>query len=495
MARCLNFEEDDKLDREVFANDLYKIITKFYPFHDEAFVVSLNATYGSGKSSFLRMWQDKLKNEGYFVVNINAWDTDFDEDPIIPIASEILNAIEQDSSIAETVKDSVKIALSTVALIANAQLNALSGINLETLTKEIEENADKISAAKSKALLDLGESVFQSYSFKKKAYEHLRGALSKTIEGDKVVTKGAKNPQKKLQKPFFIFVDELDRVRPSYAVAFLEAIKHIFSVQGICFVLAVDKDQLEKSIKQLYGDIDFGRYYLRFITREANLPESYDGDIGEFVEQIFDEFFLDKQAKGLEFSYREQDELEIKERTKILLKIFRLKPREIISFFTIFAQFMAIEGDKKYNSKQVEAIVLTLIIYVRSKIGDGDEKSMIEKLLEARVFDAISIIKQWLPTYIGKETAHNIKWHENGSDKSDVISQKVIGNLLAASLIEGNLALTLSDGFELKSILRPGDHVASFLIGSCLGMSVNDVMNGPSFLKQVYYKLEKWSAV
>ena len=111
--------------------------------------------------------------------------------------------------------------------------------------------------------------LYKSYGFKKAAYDALKTALASYV---KTLDK----------KPFIILVDELDRVRPSYSVKFLEAIKHIFAVQGICFVLAVDKEQLKKSVKQLYGDIDFENYYMRFITREATLPSSGEINVKPF---------------------------------------------------------------------------------------------------------------------------------------------------------------------------------------------------------------------
>ena len=51
----------------------------------------------------------------------------------------------------------------------------------------------------------------------------------------------------------FLFVDELDRCRPDYAINYLETIKHVFDVHGLVFVLAVDYEQLECSAKALFG--------------------------------------------------------------------------------------------------------------------------------------------------------------------------------------------------------------------------------------------------
>ena len=75
-------------------------------------------------------------------------------------------------------------------------------------------------------------------------------------------------------KPLVIAIDELDRCRPSYAVELLEIAKHFFSVDGIVFVLAIDKSQLTHAIKALYGnEFDSIGYLRRFIDLDFQLPE------------------------------------------------------------------------------------------------------------------------------------------------------------------------------------------------------------------------------
>ena len=50
----------------------------------------------------------------------------------------------------------------------------------------------------------------------------------------------------KEKQPFVIFIDELDRCRPLYAIELLERIKHIFGIDGLIFVLSIDKEQLAR---------------------------------------------------------------------------------------------------------------------------------------------------------------------------------------------------------------------------------------------------------
>lgn len=70
-----------------------------------------------------------------------------------------------------------------------------------------------------------------------------------------------------------VFVDELDRCRPSYAIKLLERIEHYFVNDQITFVFSVNLEQLQHTIKNFYGnDFDACRYLDRFFDLRISLP-------------------------------------------------------------------------------------------------------------------------------------------------------------------------------------------------------------------------------
>jgi len=86
-----------------------------------------------------------------------------------------------------------------------------------------------------------------------------------------------------------VFVDELDRCRPPYAIALLERIKHLFGVPGVVFVLGVDRDQLGHSIRALYGaGMDVDGYLRRFIDLAYHLPPASCEKFAIYLVQRFD---------------------------------------------------------------------------------------------------------------------------------------------------------------------------------------------------------------
>ena len=71
-----------------------------------------------------------------------------------------------------------------------------------------------------------------------------------------------------------VFIDELDRCKPTYAIQVLERIKHYFGNERITFVFSINAKELEHTISNYYGaDFDSGRYLDRFFDMRIALPK------------------------------------------------------------------------------------------------------------------------------------------------------------------------------------------------------------------------------
>ncbi len=88
--------------------------------------------------------------------------------------------------------------------------------------------------------------------------------------------------------PLVFFVDELDRCKPDFSLALLERIKHIFSVDGVVFVLGIDRGQIEQSVKSVYGqEMDEDGYLRRFIDYRFQLLEPSAEKFSQFLFERF----------------------------------------------------------------------------------------------------------------------------------------------------------------------------------------------------------------
>lgn len=73
--------------------------------------------------------------------------------------------------------------------------------------------------------------------------------------------------------PLYFFVDELDRCDPEYAIKLLESVKHFFDVDGIVFVLSVDRKKLGSMVRVRYGEgFDENGYLKRFVDVDYQIP-------------------------------------------------------------------------------------------------------------------------------------------------------------------------------------------------------------------------------
>lgn len=247
------FKNDALKDREEAA----KVLTEFIKVVETPFVISLNAGWGQGKTTFLKMWKQHLINNDYKVMYFSAWESDYSDNVLTVILTELGHYIKENESELQKVGGIFKELV-------------LSGGKL--LIKAGPDYLKKILPDTGKEMVDKYSESFCEYLFEKiTGEENNKNVL---IQFKKKLEEFAKhlavcNDNK---KPFVIIVDELDRCRPNYAIEFLEKIKHLFDVKNILFVVGIDKKEVENFIPAVYGNINCNEYLQRFFDMEFNLP-------------------------------------------------------------------------------------------------------------------------------------------------------------------------------------------------------------------------------
>lgn len=77
--------ENDALDRKESA----EILTQFIKNISQPYVMAIDSPWGTGKTTFLKMWQSYLKSQNIHSLYFNAWETDFNDDALISLIKEI----------------------------------------------------------------------------------------------------------------------------------------------------------------------------------------------------------------------------------------------------------------------------------------------------------------------------------------------------------------------------------------------------------------------
>ena len=240
---------DDALDRKFCAETL----TKFLENQTAALTIGVNGAWGTGKTFFLRRWEQSLKKDGYEVVYFNAWKDDCLDDPLIAIVGQLWKKLKGGTfkEVCDSLKSAAVPVLSKVGLsVLNRGLQIVSGVSVDGINKECLQTGT--------------ESAFDQYVSLTDAREDFRTRLQRLA--DKVFDKTG--------KPLIYIVDELDRCRPDFAVKVLERIKHLFDIDHVIFVLGIDREQLGHVIQSVYGNIDVENYLHRFIDFDVHLPHA-----------------------------------------------------------------------------------------------------------------------------------------------------------------------------------------------------------------------------
>ena len=69
-------------------------------------VLAVDAAWGAGKTTFLRIWAGHLRKLGFPVVEFNAWETDFTDDPFLALSEELTEGLHsRKDSLGDSAKD------------------------------------------------------------------------------------------------------------------------------------------------------------------------------------------------------------------------------------------------------------------------------------------------------------------------------------------------------------------------------------------------------
>jgi hypothetical protein len=289
----------DALNRKPFADALTNLLHG----QTEPLVLTVNGSWGTGKTFFLKHWQAQLQQDGYQAIYFNAWEDDYNDDPLVAIIGQLWHALKE-SDFKET---------------ANSIKEAAKPLFTKTLFKAV----NVITAG----VVDVTDADFKSRAeLTVEDYFSLRG---KRDELHNRLTEMASQVATKTSKPLVFIIDELDRCRPTFAIELLERVKHVFDVHNMVFVLGIDRKQLASSIQSVYGNIDVEGYLRRFFDMEIALPMK---GISVFIEHLLKRHGLDVHFEEMSIAashdIHRQEFRRFQTFFAFLCKIFRLSLRD-----------------------------------------------------------------------------------------------------------------------------------------------------------------------
>ena len=262
---------NDLLGRKDFGDSLAKLTE----YGAGTGVISVHGGWGSGKTTFLKMWMQDARNQGNVVAMVNAWDGDYRESPLENIADQLAEELSHYVS-RNAVSRMTKRMYRYLAKMAQPILQTLKAGTVASAVGD--GGATWIASGALQELIGILQELKNNRVPDVAKLEGLRGQLKQTAMGL------WKNRTHGSFTRLIIVIDELDRCRPDYAVRFMETIKHVFEVEHVTFVVAANVAELAHAINGLYGEAFDGKGYLeRFFDLSLSLPE---GTRQAFVKQV-----------------------------------------------------------------------------------------------------------------------------------------------------------------------------------------------------------------
>lgn len=275
---------DDYLKRREEAKYLTKYLRARYQAkkREKGFVLAVNGDWGLGKSFMIDRWSKELRLLGHPVVMFNSWENDFTQEPLVAFIAELNSAMSvyfKEIPLGRELQrkwmtQAKAVLVPTLKVLGLAALKHGAGLGYRDMkdfmgfeeTDEEDDDSEFDAEKLAEKLAKVIEEELKSHNNVKSAIADFKvqlNALVSALDGAPLI-----------ELPVFIFIDELDRCRPDYAIKLLEGIKHLFGIAGIHFIVATNLSELAHSVRSVYGE-QFGaeQYLKRFFDMEYSLPE------------------------------------------------------------------------------------------------------------------------------------------------------------------------------------------------------------------------------
>ena len=264
-------EKVDKLERGEFIEFVKGLILNSEQYkrdnESDSYVIALDSAWGTGKSYFIDLLTQSATDDTLRIVKYNAWKNDYCENAFEPLIYDILTSdclsfsMENEAD-AENVQKMIS-HIGKIGLVMGKQLLFSAtkdklGIDVEKAFAEVKSTDNPFKNFLLRQSQELAE-----INNERESFEKFKQFLAQS-------TSYLKDSNQKL----VVIIDELDRCKPTFAIQTLEVVKHLFDIENVVFLFAVDIQQLSHSISSVYGQgFDSVGYLCRFFDYIAKMPE------------------------------------------------------------------------------------------------------------------------------------------------------------------------------------------------------------------------------
>lgn len=255
--------QPDYLSRQPYL-DLLKSIIENQKENANGYSFAIDGEWGSGKTWILQELEKQLleeKDNKYLIFHYNAWENDFYDEPLVAILSVMIDTLDNFTKAEENInKINAALLQTSIALfknlaisIVNHQIKEKAGVDFRDVVNDFKD----VSKAKSKHAKMKKE--IDNYSSLKKLITEIQNQISELSKEVNIL----------------LFVDELDRCLPEYAIEVLERLHHVCKDMPVIQIIAINKKDLSFGISKVFGmnnpEIDKEKFADKYLQKFIQL--------------------------------------------------------------------------------------------------------------------------------------------------------------------------------------------------------------------------------
>ena len=294
----------------------------------------IDGSWGTGKTEFCHKLINLMKEDNtHSIIYIDAFKADHINEPLMTVLAEIIKILPNEPARKRFIKKVLPTVRFSLKALAKAGVSHLLRQDFTDVTNDFDKEIQK---AANKAIDTTAELILKDHVEAEKNLQTLQAALTAISS----------------QNPIVIFIDELDRCRPNFAIDMLEMIKHTFDVKDVSFVLITNTQQLKASINHCYGQaVDARRYLDKFIKFRFELSPHSDRSFNAPVLAAKEHFFELARQKGIVTSQSLNGD-NFKNAVEDLIKSLNLSLREVETLILHIQIAQNLSDPKAFDSEQ-----------------------------------------------------------------------------------------------------------------------------------------------
>lgn len=249
-----SFQDRDEFNRKAVAEKIIKVLASDI----DISTIVIDGKWGTGKTEFCKKLIKLSSEDSLFTSSyIDVYKYDHLDDPMLMLMGSISSLIPNEDDHKNLLSKAIPVVKTLGKHVAKAGVAWV-------LRSDADDIGESLADALADGAGDLAEEgikeLIESFEKCDADIQAFKSTLAQITEERKLV----------------IFLDELDRCRPIFALSILEKIKHIFEVPNIKFVFTTNIQQLSSMVKKQYGhEIDAESYLNKFFSYTVKLPDQY----------------------------------------------------------------------------------------------------------------------------------------------------------------------------------------------------------------------------